>query len=298
LECVNHPGVEPAARCVECGAYLCEECIVDRDRIYCSSCDPDRTPTTRPSEEQGRSEEEASPPPEACQEGLEETEPGPELQVDIGRSFSFMLDDPDWIKKLALGGLFVLLSFLIVPIFFIAGYMVEVMRNTAAGEDATLPEWKDFWPRTKLGAGFVLLKLIYCIPLFITVGLTSVVGIYSAGGQGNLTLDRFLLALFFIGWFVVLGVALLIRLVTPAFAGLYAVTGEVRKSLHLGVIIGMVQSDIRSFLMVLAVAIFATWLAIAVGFVACCIGVFFTVFYAFLVNSHLYGQLARVCPED
>jgi hypothetical protein len=41
MECENHPGVEPVARCVSCGKHLCASCVRDRgNKLYCSECAP------------------------------------------------------------------------------------------------------------------------------------------------------------------------------------------------------------------------------------------------------------------
>ena len=34
MECANHPGVEPAVRCVTCGKCPCADCMVDMGRYY------------------------------------------------------------------------------------------------------------------------------------------------------------------------------------------------------------------------------------------------------------------------
>jgi len=37
--CLNHPGREAAARCLECGRFYCRECVTEHDdRIICAAC--------------------------------------------------------------------------------------------------------------------------------------------------------------------------------------------------------------------------------------------------------------------
>src|SRR5260221_12523598 len=63
--------------------------------------------------------------------------------VDFGRCFGFVLEDPDWVKKVLIGGAFVLLSMGIVGAFFVAGYWARLLRRVAAGDPRPLPEWDD-----------------------------------------------------------------------------------------------------------------------------------------------------------
>ena len=69
--------------------------------------------------------------------------PSDSQTVDFGRCFGFVVKDPDWIKKVLIGGAFVLLSMVIVGLFFVAGYWVRVLRRVAAGDPLPLPEWDD-----------------------------------------------------------------------------------------------------------------------------------------------------------
>jgi hypothetical protein len=74
----------------------------------------------------------ALPPPSSPRTGL-----------DFGRCFSFVSEDPDWAKKILIGGLFALASFFLVGAFFVAGYFARLVKRVAAGEPLPLPEWDD-----------------------------------------------------------------------------------------------------------------------------------------------------------
>ena len=49
--------------------------------------------------------------------------------IDFAKCFTFAVEDPDWLKKILFGGLFTLLSVLIVGIFFVSGYWVRFFRR-------------------------------------------------------------------------------------------------------------------------------------------------------------------------
>src|SRR5262245_229692 len=63
--------------------------------------------------------------------------------LDFGRAFQFVFEDPDWVKKILLGGLFQLLAIVVIGIPFFIGYFLRVIRRTAQGEARPLPDWDD-----------------------------------------------------------------------------------------------------------------------------------------------------------
>ncbi len=63
--------------------------------------------------------------------------------MNIGSAFSYVFDDDDWIKKAAIGGVLVLLSSFVIPIFFVLGYMIQVIKNVRDDVPNPLPDWND-----------------------------------------------------------------------------------------------------------------------------------------------------------
>ena len=275
MECANHPGVEPAARCVSCGKFLCSECMLDRGRMYCRACGelaPERVEfVTMPCE-----------PPERSS-WLEGIEPG--------RSFSFMLDDPDWLTRFLIGVVLALLSFLIVPFLMIMGYMLEVMRMAEAGDDHRLPPWDLPGKKLKEGAIITAIALLYAIPLYVIVGGTTVLGTLAGGvhGPGQV----FAVLLFALGWLMSLVILLMLVLVFPAVAQVYASSGSFKESFRLKKVFGHIEECFKQRMVVLAITIVVFLFFIPLGLMACGVGVFVTAYYALLVVWHLFGQLAR-----
>ena len=131
MECETHPGVEPAARCVTCGRYLCADCMVDMGRIYCDRCSKKQVLTQL---------EPRDPPTGQWLKGL-----APE------RAFSFLLDDPGWFSRVLVGALLLIASILVVPFFILLGYQLEVMRAAASGADRRLPRWDNMGGKLRDG---------------------------------------------------------------------------------------------------------------------------------------------------
>src|SRR6185503_1108289 len=52
---------------------------------------------------------------------------------DFGKPFSYVFDDPRWVNKILIGGLFYLAGFMIIGWFFVLGYMARTARNVIRG---------------------------------------------------------------------------------------------------------------------------------------------------------------------
>ena len=74
------------------------------------------------------------------------------MQMDIGRAFTFVGEDPKWVTKVLIGGGLLLLAIvlgitvigaiLIGAIVF--GYLVQLTRNVIGGKSEPLTEWTKF----------------------------------------------------------------------------------------------------------------------------------------------------------
>src|SRR5262245_65020003 len=92
--------------------------------------------------------------------------PGGGDYIDFLRAFTFVTEDPDWIKKILLGGLFTLLGGLcLIGTPFVAGYGLRVIARTARGEARTLPEWDDWGGLVMDGVRGVGVCLVWLLAL-------------------------------------------------------------------------------------------------------------------------------------
>ncbi len=84
--------------------------------------------------------------------------------LDFSRALRFFFEDPKWVTKIILGGLFSILSIFLVGTFFVAGYVVGLTRRTARGESQPLPEWDDLGTLFVDGARALAVYLGHIIP--------------------------------------------------------------------------------------------------------------------------------------
>ena len=67
------------------------------------------------------------------------------MTVDIAGALEYPFQDQEWIKKLAIAGLLVFVSFIpVFPVVFLLGYLGEIIRRIVIDQQKpSLPEWDD-----------------------------------------------------------------------------------------------------------------------------------------------------------
>ncbi len=225
--------------------------------------------------------------------------------MDFGKAFTFMFEDPDWLRKLGIGTLVGLVGILfspiligLVPLIALLGYTLDTLRNVADGHDRPLPEWQD-WGGF-LARGFKLFAALFvwalpailiAIPLFIGSALAD----QNGGNMGAIaailiTCSSCLMIL----W------GIFLTLLSPAIYVRVARTDRFAAAFEFSTLWDFTRNNLGNII----IAILLTWLAsliaaivASLGVIALVIGVIITLPFAnlwqYLVQAHLFGQIAR-----
>lgn len=213
--------------------------------------------------------------------------------MDIGKSFSYVFEDPNWAGKIIIGGLITLIP--IIGWIFVMGYLIAIARNVINGDPQPLPEWSDFGQMLVDGIYGIVIAFVYALPIIILACIFAVAVLLLAPDNGDASLLFTLTTCCFV--FLVLIYAVLVGwLFIPAALGRYAETDDLASSLRFGEVLDVSRADPVAFLIALLIAWVASFLAVF-GILLCCIGVIFTTFYAQCVTGHIYGQ-AYVRAKD
>lgn len=183
--------------------------------------------------------------------------------MDIGRSFTYMLQQPGGVGKLVIGGLL-----LFVPIFgwaVVAGYMIRTLRQVSAGSES-LPEWTDWGGLFVTGLLVWVGGLIYEAP-----GL--IVGRFGTGGALLQSL-----------W------GIIVFIVLPAALMRFAATDNIGAFFDFSEIIAFIRTNTSNYILAIVLALVAGFLSMF-GMILLIVGVVFTIFWASLVTAHLYGSV-------
>jgi hypothetical protein len=212
--------------------------------------------------------------------------------LNFNEAFTFPFRDTQWIQKFLMGALFTLLSIFILPIPVLYGYLIELLQRVRDNDPVPLPEWKDPGIKFLVGLKYIVIFLIYYLPLILITILFFSVGLllFLTGGEANTPLETMTLIALLISF--VLPYSLVLYIATPLITIEFANTERIQDGLRLGRILRNFSIFWKDVLIVGIVA-FALEIAAGIGFILFIVGILFTSFYVSLITFHLYGQICR-----
>ncbi len=209
--------------------------------------------------------------------------------MDFGLAFSYVFEDEDWLKKLALASV---LCFTVIGIIPVLGWGLEVIRRVIKNEPEPLPDWSEFGQYLVKGLLVAVVIFVYSLPI-IVVGSCNA----GAGSLLNNTGEDFaapviwILTICLSCLYVIYGVG--VSLFIPAALGNYANSGEFGSVFKLGEIFRILRANLGNYGLVF-LGMLLSYIVVPFGVIACGIGIFVTTAYAILFNSHLMGQAYKV----
>jgi hypothetical protein len=227
--------------------------------------------------------------------------PAPAGSVDFGRSFTFVTEDPDWVKKILIGGAFALASVLLVGVPFVLGYFSRTLRNVVEGAPRPMPEWDDLGGLFNEGLRLTAVYLLYTLGILAVLALMGGVVLLpvialSGGGERASEALGLLGGLGFVavyGFVMLASLALAIYL--PAALARSALRGTVADGFAWREILGFIQANLGNYLISLVIYLLASFLS-QFGFILCCIGFFPAAFWSYMVLAVALGQAVRLSP--
>ncbi len=217
--------------------------------------------------------------------------------MDIGRSFTFVFEDKDWVAKLLIattillvGSLFAFL--LLIPLIAAAalliGYSLEITRRVIHGHPQPLPEWDNWGGLLTDGLKGLVIALVYFLPLILLslcLGVPTV--LFNSDSSSSFQAVGILLGLF-TSCLDLLWIAV-VSLLLPVALGFYVAEGELRAAFSFGRVWAFFRDHISIYLITLLMSWVAAVIGDLGGFV-CGLGWFVTTPYSWMVTGHLYGQ--------
>jgi len=225
--------------------------------------------------------------------------------VDIGKAITFIFEDPQWLRKVAIGVGLTLVGLIFMPVLIgfvalplVAGYTVLLIRNVMNGVEHPLPEWEDWGELFMLGLKLIVVQFIWALPLIILSTASSIPAAFTENA-GNA--QGVLIALSALCGCLSFIVGILYALVEPVITFLFARNGEFSAAFEFGKVFRLVRDNIVNIIVAViissVVGVALGLLGLIVGTLALVIGLIVTLpaalFLSALVQMHLYGQVGR-----
>ncbi|HUP60287.1 MAG TPA: DUF4013 domain-containing protein [Thermoanaerobaculia bacterium] len=214
---------------------------------------------------------------------------------DFVKPFAYVFEDPNWVQKVLLGGLFYLAGFLIIGWFFVLGYAARTARNVIRGDERPLPEWENVGDFFGEGARLVGVGLVYVIPMIVLVAWFIVPAIFmdiidnraaeilGSGIAGCISC-------------LIVPLSLAMMLFLPASLLFAAVEQRFSAAFEFARIWAFIKENIGNYLLAIVVYLIARFVA-GFGIVLFCIGLIFTGFWSVLIMTHGFAQAYKLAPK-
>lgn len=155
------------------------------------------------------------------------------------RSLTYLKDSTDAFKTVFVGGILLLLGFLVVPTVTVVGYLMRVLRRTSAGDETapTFDDFDDVVEMTKEGIpGFVVAVAYGLVPAVIVAVVFggAILSIVAGGSGGSDGLVGLGLGGFLLGSLLGLALGLVAAYVVPAALANVAEHGTIGAGFDVG----------------------------------------------------------------
>jgi hypothetical protein len=188
---------------------------------------------------------------------------------DVARTVLYVLDDRDWLRKLIVGAAFTLLSFCLVGIPFLHGYTLEVRRRIVRGVQPVLPEWDDLPTKFMEGLIWWGIALAYLVCFGIPAAILWRIPVLGK---------------------MLAGIPALALIMTLLYVKVrYALTGDPNEAFNVRAIYEALKANFVDYLVAAFLCLVYTVVA-WLGILACGVGLFFTLFWAWLAVSYVASK--------
>lgn len=222
-------------------------------------------------------------------EGTNTPAPAGAAGYDFVRPFAFVFDDPRWLVKIVIGGLFYLLGFLLIGFVFILGYQARLARNVIAGLQHPLPEWDELGEYFAEGLRLVGVAIVWMLPIVILV-MFFIVPAAVMSEANNETLEAAGGCVVGAVWCLMVPLSLAVTFFLPASLLMAVVEQRFGAAFEFDRIWPFIKKNIGDYLLAVVIYFVARF-AGGFGIILLCIGVVFTAFWAMCVTTYAFAQV-------
>lgn len=219
--------------------------------------------------------------------------------MDFGNAFVFVSEDKDWVKKIAVGGILTLFVWLIVPIFMILGYQIEVMRRVVNQDPEPLPAWEEWGRLFTDGLVVWVGGFIYALPAVLLALCSMIIWLPAASGDETLA-GLAIAGIVIIACLFVL-FALALAFIIPALYIQYVRNGDFGSMFRVREVVDIARGNLVNIVIIFLVIVVANLLLGLVTWIPVCGQLILLPagnFWISVATANLYGQIAGRSKGD
>jgi len=215
--------------------------------------------------------------------------------MEFGKAFVYQFEDQEWLKKLGIGALLLLIPLL--GQLWIAGWSLEITKRVIRRDPEPLADWDDFGGYLVRGFLVFIIGFVYALPIILVSACVSVLfpSAFDLSASNEVATSA---------WIVVACVncvivlySILLALFIPAALGNFAVKEQFGAAFRFGEVWGLVRAAPGAYILVFLGTILTGFIA-GLGIILCFIGVVITISYANSVMGNLMGQAYNVATAE
>lgn len=213
--------------------------------------------------------------------------------MDFGKAFIFVSEDKDWVRKVAVGGILTLFAWLIVPIFLILGYQIEVMRRVVNQDPEPLPAWEEWGRLFTDGLAIWAGGFIYALPAVLLALCSMIIWLPAATGDETLAGLSIAGIVVIACLFILFGLAL--AFIIPALYIQYVGQGDFGSMFRFREVLDIARNNLVSIIIIILVMVVANFLLGLVTWIPICGQLILLPagnFWISVATAYLYGQIA------
>jgi hypothetical protein len=216
-------------------------------------------------------------------------------QFDFLKPFTFVFQDPRWVSKIAVGGLFYVAAFLLIGVFFLLGYCARLMRNVIAGSPNPLPEWDDLGEYFAEGVGLVVIGIVFFVPVIVIAAVVFIPAVIAAGATDQEFVRNISGGAMSCAWCLIVPFSLAVSFFMPGALTLAVIERRFTAAFDFRRLWRYIRGNFANYLLAFVVYLVARFAA-PFGLILFCIGVVFTAFWAMVVATYAFATAYRLSP--